>query len=105
MLKPVGEGLSAIASYIKPTDDPVELVRIGTVRYSSTRRRAVLAKQDAIPVLVNVHDFIGSKTGMFGMTRIGKSNTMKTVAARVFAVSERRRVAGQPPIGQLTQNR
>jgi Helicase HerA, central domain len=101
VFKPVGEGLSAIASYIKPNDDPVELVRIGAVRYSSTRRRAVLAKQDDIPVLVNVHDFIGSKTGMFGMTRMGKSNTMKTVAARVFAVSERRRAQGRPPIGQL----
>jgi hypothetical protein len=101
VFKPVGDGLSAIASFIKPTNDPVEMVRIGAVRYSSTRRRAVLAKQDDVPVLVNVHDFIGNKSGMFGMTRMGKSNTMKTVAARVFAVSERRRAAGQPPIGQL----
>jgi Helicase HerA, central domain len=101
VFKPVADGLSAIASYIKPTDDPVEMVRIGAVRYSSTRRRAALAKQADIPVAVNVYDFIGNKTGMFGMTRMGKSNTMKTVAARVFAVSERRRADGQPPIGQL----
>lgn len=101
VFKPIGDGLSAIASYFKPSGDAVELVRIGTVRYSSTRRRAVLAKQDDVPVLVNVHDFIGNKTGMFGMTRMGKSNTMKTVTARVFAVSERRRAVGEPPIGQL----
>jgi Helicase HerA, central domain len=101
VFKPVADGLSAIASYIKPTDDPVEMVRIGAVRYSSTRRRAALAKQADIPVTVNVYDFIGNKSGMFGMTRMGKSNTMKTVAARVFAVSERRRAGGQPPIGQL----
>jgi hypothetical protein len=101
VFKPVGDGLSAIASFIKPTDDPVEMVRIGVVRYSSTRRRSVLAKQDDVPVLVNVHDFIGNKSGMFGMTRMGKSNTMKTVAARVFAVSERGRASGVPPIGQL----
>src|SRR5207253_2579640 len=88
-------------SYIKPTEDPVEMVRIGAVRYSSTRRRAARAKQADIPVAVNVHDFIGNKTGMFGMTRMGKSNTMKTVTARVFAVSERRRAGGQPPVGQL----
>ena len=50
---------------------------------------------------MNVYDFISNKTGMFGMTRMGKSNTMKTVAARVFAVSERHRVEGKPPIGQL----
>lgn len=101
VFKPVGDGLSAIASFVKPTDDSVEMVRIGSVRYSSTRRRAALAKQDDVPVLVNVHDFIGNKTGMFGMTRMGKSNTMKTVAARVFAVSERQRAAGTAPIGQL----
>ena len=101
VFKPVGDGLSAIASYIKPTDEPVEMVRIGAVRYSSTRRRTLIAKQADIPVEVNVYDFIGNKTGMFGMTRMGKSNTMKTVAARVFAVSERRRAAGQPPVGQL----
>ena len=101
VFKPVSDGLSAIASYIKPTDEPVQMVRIGAVRYSSTRRRTILAKQADVPVEVNVYDFIGNKTGMFGMTRMGKSNTMKTVAARVFAVSEQRRAAGKPPVGQL----
>lgn len=101
VLKPIGQGLSAIASFIKPTSDVVELVRLGAVRYASTRRRALAAKQADAAVLVNVEDFIGNKTGMFGMTRMGKSNTMKTVAARVFAVSERRRAGGQSPIGQL----
>ncbi|WP_250279858.1 DUF87 domain-containing protein [Frankia sp. Cppng1_Ct_nod] len=101
VFKPVGEGLSAVASFLKPSDDPVELVRIGAVRYSSTRRRAMVSKQADAAVEVNVHDFIGHKTGMFGMTRMGKSNTMKTIAARVFAVSEYRRVAGSPPVGQL----
>jgi Helicase HerA, central domain len=101
VFKPIGNGLSAIASYIKPTDDPVDMVRIGAVRYSSTRRRTTIAKQADVPVEVNVYDFIGNKTGMFGMTRMGKSNTMKTVAARVFAVSEGRHAAGQPPVGQL----
>jgi DNA helicase HerA-like ATPase len=101
VFKPIGDGLTAIASYIKPTNDPVEMVRIGAVRYSSTRRRALASNQADASVDVNVNDFIGTKTGMFGMTRMGKSNTMKTVAARVFAVSERRRHAGVAPIGQL----
>ena len=101
VFKPINGGLSAIASYIKPTDDPVEMVRIGAVRYSSTRRRALASKQADAAVEVNIHDFIGNKTGMFRMTRMGKSNTMKTVAARVFAVSERARALGQDAIGQL----
>lgn len=102
VLKPTGEGLSAIASYLKPVDDdPVEKVRIGSVRYSSTKRRAKAAKQHDAVVDINIHDLIGHKTGMFGMTRMGKSNTMKIVVARTFMVSERLRADGKPPIGQL----
>lgn len=100
--KAIGDGLSFIASFLKPgPDDPVERVRIGAVRYSSTRRRALAAQQADAPVLVNIHDFIGHKTGMFGMTRMGKSNTMKTIAARTFIVSEQARRSGGPLIGQL----
>jgi hypothetical protein len=101
VLKPLGEGLSAIASYLKPTDRPVELVRIGAVRYSATRRRARTSKQADSHVMVNIHDFIGNKTALLGMTRMGKSNTAKIIIARTFAVSERQRAAGQRPIGQL----
>lgn len=103
VLKPINEGLSTIASYLKPAaeDDPVEKVRIGSVRFSSTRRRAKAAKQHEAIVEINVHDMIGHKTGMFGMTRMGKSNTMKIVVARTFIISERLRAAGKEPIGQL----
>jgi hypothetical protein len=100
--KPIGDGLAAIASYLKPLQgDQVTLVRIGAVRFSSTRRRALASGQADAAVLVNIRDFIGNKTGMFGMTRMGKSNTMKTVAARVFAVSESARANGESPVGQL----
>ena len=102
VFKPVDEGLSAVASYLKPAPgDPVERVRIGAVRYSSTRRRAIAAQQADAAVQVNIHDFIGHKTGLFGMTRMGKSNTMKTVVARTFVVSERARRRGGAPVGQL----
>lgn len=102
VLKPAGEGLSAVVSYLKvgPTD-PVERVRIGAVRYSSTRRRARASGQGDAAVVVNIHDFIGNKTGMFGMTRMGKSNTMKTIIARTQVISQRRARAGAQPIGQL----
>jgi hypothetical protein len=101
VFKPLGEGLSAIASFIKPDVGAVRMVRLGAVRFSSTRRRAMASKQADAAVEVNIHDFIGNKTGMFGMTRMGKSNTMKTVAARVFAISEQQRAVGKPPVGQL----
>ncbi len=101
VLKPIGEGLSAIASYLKPTGRDVERVRIGVVRYSATRRRAKTSKQADAAVEVNIHDFIGNKTALLGMTRTGKSNTAKTIIARTFVVSERQRAAGEQPIGQL----
>lgn len=101
VLKPIGEGLATIASYLKPTGQPVEKVRIGAVRYSATRRRAKVSKQADAAVEVNIRDFIGHKTALLGMTRMGKSNTAKTIIARTFAVSERQRAAGDQPIGQL----
>jgi len=101
VLKPMGEGLAAIASYLKPTGRPVERVRIGAVRYSATRRRAKTSKQADAAVKVNIRDFIGNKTALLGMTRMGKSNTAKIIIARTFAVSEKQRAAGGHPIGQL----
>jgi hypothetical protein len=101
VLKPVGEGLSAIASYLKPTGRPVERVRVGAVRYSATRRRAKSSKQADAGVEVNIRDFIGNKTALLGMTRMGKSNTAKIIIARTFAVSEQQRAASGKPIGQL----
>jgi hypothetical protein len=102
VLKPVGAGLEAIASFLKPSPGrPVQPVTIGTVRYSATRRRAKTSGEADAKVSVNIHDFIGQKTGLIGMTRTGKSNTAKTIIARTFAVSERDRAAGRLPIGQL----
>jgi Helicase HerA, central domain len=79
------------------------LKRFGSGRFVTRRpkRRAKAAKQHDAVVDINVHDMIGHKTGMFGMTRMGKSNTMKIVVARTFMVSERLRAEGEPPIGQL----
>lgn len=102
VLKPVGDGLATIASYLKPTGRPVERVRIGAVRYSATRRRAKTSKQADAAVEVNIRDFIGNKTALLGMTRMGKSNTAKIIIARTFAISERQRAtSGGRPIGQL----
>lgn len=101
VLKPVGDGLATVASYLKPTGRPVERVRIGAVRYSATRRRAKTSKQADAAVEVNIRDFIGNKTALLGMTRMGKSNTAKIIIARTFVVSEQQRAKGLRPIGQL----
>jgi hypothetical protein len=50
--------------------------RIGAVRYASSRRHAIAAE---VPVYVNAFDYLGKRTALFGMTRTGKSNTVKMV--------------------------
>lgn len=95
--KPFGDSLALIASYPEVTEQEEAArqaggsfprrVRIGTIRYSSSNRRRRLsagtAQNIAVPVNLNVQDFIALKTAVFGMTRLGKSNTMKTIATAV----------------------
>lgn len=83
VFKPIGGTLSFIASYAKPDRRGSKTVPIGFVRYASTRRRAVAAGHAEAEVRVQISDFVKQKTAMFGMTRMGKSNTMKTVATQV----------------------
>jgi len=100
---PSPEALSYIASYPQRTEDEVaenripDLIPIGVVRYSATRRRAAEAAYDKCPVNVRVTDFISRKTAVFGMTRAGKSNTNKTIATAVFEHAAKTK----KPIGQL----
>jgi hypothetical protein len=52
-------------------------IRIGRVRYSSSRR--FQANEPEVPVYVSPKDFLGKRTALFGMTRTGKSNTVKKI--------------------------
>ena len=100
---PSADVLSFIASYPDRTEDEVargeqpNLIPLGTVRFSSTRRRSEDAGMAKAPVHVRVTDFISKKTAVLGMTRAGKSNTNKTICTAVF---EHSRLTNQP-IGQL----
>lgn len=100
--KPYGDSLETVVSFLKnvrPGD--VGAFELGHVRYASTRRRELRAqgrgKPTDVPVRVNVVDFVGHKTAVFGMTRLGKSNTMKTLATATF----RHAHETAEPIGQL----
>ena len=52
-------------------------IRIGKVRYSSSRRYQQTEQE--VPVYVQAADFAGKRTALFGMTRTGKSNTVKKI--------------------------
>jgi Helicase HerA, central domain len=101
--KPSPESLATVASYPQVTEDELRsgsrphLLEIGTVRYASTRRRARDHGENLVPVQVRVADFIEMKTAVFGMTRMGKSNTMKTLAVATYRHAK---LIGEP-IGQL----
>jgi hypothetical protein len=103
--KPYGQSLELIASYPETTDREIELrqpavrVRIGVVRYTASRRREQMPGEVRVdvPVRVNVQDFVGHKTAVFGMSRLGKSNTMKMLATAIAQHATQNRLR----IGQL----
>ncbi len=61
--------------------------KIGTVRYSSSRR--FQSTLENVDVYINPQDFIGKRTAAFGMTRTGKSNTIKKVIEATAEISKR----------------
>lgn len=90
--------------------------KIGDVRYSSSRRHQQ-ADDDKVSVWVNPKDFLGKRSAMFGMTRTGKSNTVKKVIEATEEISQKAKttltsvhinseeydVEGSPtfPVGQI----
>lgn len=75
--------------------------RIGVVRYSSSLRHA---QEEPVPVYVSAFDFIGKRTALFGMTRTGKSNTVKKIIQATVAISEAGPTMNDEklkPIGQI----
>lgn len=60
--------------------------RIGIVRYSSSRR---FQEKEEVPVYVYPKDFLGKRTALFGMTRTGKSNTVKKIVQITEKISRK----------------
>lgn len=87
--------LSWLASFPEPHGN--DLLTLGVVRFASTRRRARAANVDAADVEVHIDDFVARKTAVFGMTRTGKSNTIKTL---VTAIATHAAATGER-VGQL----
>src|SRR5207247_2634184 len=79
VVKPSAPVLEYIVNFREGTDlaGKATDIRIGRVRYSSSRR--FQAREVQVPVYVSPQDFLGKRTALFGMTRTGKSNTVKKV--------------------------
>lgn len=91
--KPTNKALEAIVNFGVDKDNGI---KIGKVRYVSTQR--VSQGIDDVPIIINPLDLVAQKTAIFGMTRTGKSNTVKTI---VKAIYQQRFAAKPQMIGQL----
>jgi DNA helicase HerA-like ATPase len=75
--------------------------RIGRVRYSSSQR---LVTSEDVPVYVSPLDFLGKRTALFGMTRTGKSNSVKKIIQATVGISRSGvKLNGEviKPVGQI----
>ncbi len=68
--------------------------KIGAVRYSSSRR--FQSAEELVEVYISPQDFIGKRTAAFGMTRTGKSNTVKKIIEATAEISKKAPVKALP---------
>lgn len=97
VFKPRGDALERVVNHVNPEvlakarEEAVKsgfrglptAIRIGTVRYTSSARIHRGPGEEKVPVYIQPSDFLGRRTAVFGMTRTGKSNTVKTTVAAV----------------------
>ena len=93
--KPHGDALRRIVNYRDSHQAKVTPTHIGRVRYSAAVKRDT---PESVPVEITADDMIAQRTALFGMTRSGKSNTTKTIAAAIFKLREN---SGGQRVGQL----
>ena len=100
--KPIGDALFEIVNYTKPMGKlhPLagEPVKVGRVRYSSSEV-SIDSERENIPVHIEPTDMLARRTALFGMSRSGKSNTIKTVASAIFDLRKGNSDYGR--VGQL----
>ena len=86
--KPNGDALQKIVNYRSngPGQTPTTRTRIGRLRYSAAIKEE--NTPESAPVEITAEDFIAQRTALFGMTRTGKSNTTKTIAAALFKLRQ-----------------
>ena len=90
--KPTGDDLEQIVNSARRPGGRGKTTKIGHIRY------ATATPADAAAVHIAAEDFVAQRTALFGMTRTGKSNTVKIIARAVF---EMRRPERDTRVGQV----
>ncbi len=100
--RPEGAALEAIVNYLSPAriaaaeeearrlglKGALPRFPIGTVRYASTERLHRGERAERAVFHLNAVDFLARRTAVFGMTRTGKSNTVKKLVSVVKHTSD-----------------
>lgn len=98
--KPDGQTLADIVNFLRPNPERQlgggHRIQIGRVRYAASERSG----DDTSTTRVDLDpaDLLARRTALFGMSRTGKSNTTKIIAAAVFGL---RSHDDAPRVGQL----
>ena len=79
--KPIGAALEQIVNFTRDGAPGSGRVRVGEIKYAAALDRG---RPESVPVLMTTRDVVAQRTALFGMTRTGKSNTVKTLARAVF---------------------
>jgi hypothetical protein len=109
--KPRGSALEMIVNHVNPEvrkkaeeeakkagfSGVASPIDIGTVRFTSTARMHRGPSEQLVKVLVQPTDFLARRTAVLGMTRTGKSNTVKTTVSAVALAAMKDNI----PVGQL----
>ncbi|NVK65000.1 MAG: ATP-binding protein [Flavobacteriales bacterium] len=89
--KPSGKYLKYIVN-LRDSDGPLKPesnFQIGNVRYSSSRKNYDVDVNSQESVLMHTKDILGKRTALFGMTRTGKSNTVKKLIEATEELSQK----------------
>lgn len=102
VVKPTGRVLEYIVNFREGgIPGGVGDERIGRIRYASSQLHD---STDQAPVYVSALDFLGKRTALFGMTRTGKSNSVKKIIQATVGISRSCvQLGGKPiqPVGQI----
>jgi hypothetical protein len=89
--KPTGKFLQYIVN-LRDSDGPLKPdsnFQIGTVRYSSSRKNHSEEMPRDEKVYMHTKDILGKRSALFGMTRTGKSNTVKKLIDAAVMLSQK----------------
>ncbi len=69
--------------------------KVGNLRLTECRLPLPNKKQPEVDIFLSTNDFLGSRTALFGKTRLGKSNVVKLIAQSILETTKDAKNVGQ----------